>query len=120
MPILRQKEMLFMRYIQGKDRHQTTLFPAVVDDYVTNDNPIRFIDYFVDNHIDLVELDFAYSEPKITGRLPYSPADMLKLYIYGYLNRIRSSRRLETETHRNLELMWLIRGLHPDFKTIAD
>jgi len=109
-----------MRYIQGKDRHQTTLFPAVVDDYVTNDNPIRFIDYFVDNHIDLVELDFAYSEPKITGRLPYSPADMLKLYIYGYLNRIRSSRRLETETHRNLELMWLIRGLHPDFKTIAD
>ena len=109
-----------MRYVQGKDRHQTTLFPAVVDDYVTDDNPIRFIDYFVDNHINFAELDFTYNEPKITGRLPYNPADMLKLYIYGYLNRIRSSRRLEAETHRNLELMWLIRGLHPDFKTIAD
>lgn len=92
----------------------------MVDDYITEDNPIRFIDYFVDNHIDFVKLDFTYSEPKITGRLPYSPADMLKLYIYGYLNRIRSSRRLEAETHRNLELMWLIRGLKPDFQTLAD
>jgi transposase len=109
-----------MRYVQGKNRDQSTLFPAVIDDYITEDNPVRFIDYFVDEKLDLVELGFTYSEPKETGRMPYNPADNLKLYLYGYLNRIRSSRRLEAETHRNIELLWLIRSLHPDFKTIAD
>lgn len=109
-----------MRYVQGKDREQSTLFPALFDDYVTENNPVRFIDYFADNELDFVELDFTHCEPKDTGRMPYSPADLLKLYIYGYLNRIRSSRRLETETHRNVELMWLIRSLRPDHKTIAD
>jgi len=109
-----------MRYVQGHDRHQSTLFPAVLDDYVSEDNPVRFIDYFVSEELDLVELGFTYSEPKITGRKPYNPADMLKLYLYGYLNRIRSSRRLEAETHKNIELMWLVRSLHPDHKTISD
>lgn len=109
-----------MRYVQGDNRDQSTLFPAVLDDYITEDNPVRFIDYFVDTELDLIDLGFTYSEPKITGRKPYNPADNLKLYLYGYLNRIRSSRRLEAETHRNIELMWLIRCLHPDFKTIAD
>lgn len=109
-----------MRYIQGTDRQQTTMLPPVVDDFVQADNPVRFIDYFVDTHLNLVELGFTYSEPKITGRMPYNPADLLKLFIYGYLNRIRSSRQLEKETHQNVVLMWLMRMLHPDFKTIAD
>ena len=90
-----------------------------MDDYVGPDNPVRFIDAFVDN-LDLAEAGFRRVQPKDTGRPGYDPADLLKLYIYGYLNRVRSSRRLEAETHRNLEVIWLLRRLKPDFKTIAD
>jgi transposase len=108
-----------MRYIQGTDRDQTTLLPEVVDDYITEENPVRFIDAYVDG-LDLADMDFTYSETKDTGRKPYNPADLLKLYIYGYLNKIRSSRQLEKATHRNIELIWLMRRLYPDFKTIAD
>ena len=108
-----------MRYIQGTDRQQTTLLPERVDDYISEDNPVRFIDAFVDG-LDLQKLDFKYSETKVTGRMPYNPADLLKLYTYGYLNKLRSSRRLEKSTHQNIELIWLLHKLHPDFKTIAD
>jgi transposase len=108
-----------MRYIQGVDRDQSLLFPELVDEYITNANPVRFIDAFVDS-LDLAALGFRYASPEALGRKPYNPADMLKLYIYGYLNKIRSSRQLETATHRNLALLWLLRKLHPDFKTIAD
>lgn len=108
-----------MGYIEGIDRNQVILFPEVIDDYIEEDNPVQFINAFVDN-LDLMGLGFKYSEPKATGRPPYNPADMLRLYIYGYLNRIRSSRGLEREANRNIELMWLLRKLTPDFKTIAD
>ena len=90
-----------------------------MDDYVGSDNPVRFIEAFVDE-LDLGAAGFARVVPKATGRPGYDPADLLKLYIYGYLNRVRSSRRLEAETHRNVEVIWLLRGLKPDFKTIAD
>jgi transposase len=90
-----------------------------VDDYVGPENPVRFIDAFVDG-LDLAAAGFVRVEPKSTGRPGYAPGDLLKLYIYGYMNRVRSSRRLEAETHRNLEVIWLLRGLKPDFKTIAD
>src|SRR6201996_1951764 len=108
-----------MAYITGHDRSQLLLLPEAVDDYVGSDNPVRFIDAFVDG-LDLAAALFAHIEPKVTGRPGYAPADLLKLYIYGYLNRIRSSRRLEAETHRNVEVIWLLRHLKPDFKTIAD
>ena len=108
-----------MVHISGHDRSQTLLFPESVDDYVGADNPVRFIDAFVDR-LDLAAAGFVGVEPKATGRPGYAPADLLKLYIYGYLNRIRSSRRLEAETHRNIEVIWLLRHLKPDFKTIAD
>ena len=93
--------------------------PEAVDDYVAADNPVRFIEAFVDG-LDLAALGFIGTVPKATGRPGYAPADLLKLYIYGYLNRTRSSRRLEAETHRNIEVIWLLRHLKPDFKTIAD
>jgi len=108
-----------MTYITGYDRSQLLLLPEAVDDYVGTDNPVRFIDGFVDG-LDLAVAGFGRVEPKGTGRPAYSPADLLKLYIYGYLNRVRSSRRLEAETHRNIEVIWLLRHLKPDFKTIAD
>lgn len=108
-----------MAHISGHDRSQTLLFPESVDDYVGLDNPVRFIDAFVDG-LDLAAAGFAGVEAKPMGRPGYAPADLLKLYIYGYLNRIRSSRRLEAETHRNIEVIWLLRHLKPDFKTIAD
>lgn len=108
-----------MRTITGTDRFQTLLLPAAVEDYVGPDNPVRFIDAFVDQ-LDLAELGFVRTRPERTGRPGYRPGDLLKLYIYGYLNRVRSSRRLEAETHRNLEVIWLLRQLRPDFKTIAD
>ena len=94
-----------MAHISGADRSQLLLLPDAVDDYVGPDNPVRFIDAFVDG-LDLVEAGFERVRPKRTGRPGYYPADLLKLYIYGYLNRIRSSRRLEAETHRNLEVIW--------------
>jgi len=95
------------------------LLPERVEDYVGVDNAVRFIDVFVDG-LDLSEAGFARAHTKATGRPPYNPADLLKLYIYGYLNRVRSSRRLEVECHRNIEVIWLLRHLKPDFKTIAD
>jgi len=108
-----------MEHIQGSDREQMTLFPEALDDYIARDNPVRFLDVFIDS-LDLKSLGFEHLVLKETGRPPYHPADLLKLYVYGYLNRIRSSRRLETESGRNLELMWLLKRLTPDFKTIAD
>jgi len=108
-----------MTYISGHDRSQILLLPEAVDDYVGPDNPVRFIDAFVAG-LDLVVASFTHVEPKATGRPGYAPADLLKLYIYGYLNRVRSSRRLEAETHRNIEVIWLLRHVKPDFKTIAD
>ena len=109
----------FMRYINGDDRDQSTLFPEVLDDYIVEHNPVRFIDAYIDG-LDPAAKGFTYSEPKETGRKPYNPGDMLKLYIYGYLNKIRSSRQLEKATHGNIELIRLMRRLQPDFKTIAD
>src|ERR1700704_6290471 len=108
-----------MTHILGHDRSQLLLVPEAVDDYVGAENPVRFIDAFVDG-LDLVALGFIGTVPKAAGRPGYAPADLLKLYIYGYLNRVRSSRRLEVETHRNIEVIWLLRHLTPDFKTIAD
>src|SRR5580692_11102155 len=108
-----------MSHIVGPDRTQTLLLPVSLDEYVGHDNPVRFIDAFVDG-LDLTASGFARVAPKQTGRPGYAPSDLLKLYIYGYLNRVRSSRRLAAETHRNVEVIWLLRQLKPDFKTIAD
>jgi transposase len=108
-----------MHHIAGYDRSQTLLLPESLDEYVGPENPVRFIEAFVDG-LDLTAAGFARVTPKVTGRPGYAPADLLKLYIYGYLNRVRSSRRLEAETHRNIEVIWLLRHLKPDFKTIAD
>jgi transposase len=108
-----------MPHIFGRDRSQTLLLPESVDDYVGPENPVRFIDAFVEG-LDLAAAGFARVAPNATGRPSYAPQDLLKLYIYGYLNRVRSSRRLEAETHRNIEVIWLLRHLKPDFKTIAD
>ncbi len=107
------------RFITGADRSQTTLFPPCVDDWIAEDNPVRAVDAFV-AVLDLGELGFAGVEPAATGRPAYHPSVLLKLYIYGYLNRVQSSRRLEREADRNVELMWLIGRLVPDHKTIAD
>jgi transposase len=108
-----------MPHIHGAPRDQALLFPPSLDEYLTDDNPVRFIDAFVDQ-LDLHRLGFARAVASPLGRPAYHPADLLKLYIYGYLNRLRSARLLERETRRNLELMWLLKKLTPDFKTIAD
>ena len=107
------------RFVEGVDRSQTTLFPECLDDWIDEDNPVRVIDAFVDA-IDLGELGFDGVVPEATGRPAYHPAVLLKLYIYGYLNRVQSSRRLEREAGRNVEVMWLTGRLVPDHKTIAD
>src|SRR6188508_3253926 len=107
------------RFIEGEDRSQVTLLPECLDDYIAEDNPVRVVDAYVEE-LDLQGLGFEGAEPALTGRPAYHPAVLLKIYIYGYLNRIQSSRRLETETQRNLELIWLTGRLAPDFKTIAD
>ena len=107
------------RYVEGENRSQSTLFPESLEDYIAEDNPVRVVDVFVDE-LDLKELGFEGAEPEATGRPAYHPATMLKIYIYGYLNRLQSSRRLERETQRNVELIWLTGKLSPDFKTIAD
>jgi transposase len=112
-------ELPMKRFIEGEDRSQSTLFPERLDDYIAEDNPVRVVDIFVDE-LDLAALGFDGAAPEATGRPSYHPATLLKLYIYGYLNRIQSSRRLERETQRNVELMWLTGRLSPDFKTIAD
>lgn len=107
------------RFIAGEDRQQATLLPDCLDDYVTSDNPVRLIEVFVDE-LDLTTLGFAGAVPEATGRPAYHPATLLKIYLYGYLNRIPSSRRPERETQRNIELIWLTGRLMPDFKTLAD
>src|SRR5664279_3877171 len=110
---------MMKRFIEGEDRMQVTLLPECLDDYIAEDNPVRAVDAFVDE-LDLAELGFEGAEAAATGRPAYHPAVLLKIYIYGYLNRIPSSRRLEREAQRNVELMWLTGRLAPDFKTIAD
>jgi transposase len=104
------------RFVEGEDRTQGVLMPEFLDDYVTEDNPVRVVDVFIDE-LDLEALDFSGVVPEVTGRPAYHPATLLKIYLYGYLNRIQSSRRLERETQRNIELMCLTGRLMPDFKT---
>lgn len=106
-------------HIKGQSRHQATLFPERLDDLIGAENPVRVIDAFV-AALDLSILGFAKAESQATGRPPYDPGDLLKLYVYGYLHRVRSSRRLERECHRNVEVLWLLNRLAPDFKTIAN
>jgi transposase len=108
-----------MNYIAGSDRSEALLLPEVLDDYIAAENPVRFIDAFV-TQLDLSKAGFSNAQLNETGRPPYDPGDLLRLYLYGYLNRVRSSRGLEREGARNLELIWLLRKLRPDFKTIAD
>ncbi len=107
------------RFIDGEDRLQQTLLPNCLEDYVGQENPVRVIEVFIDE-LDLVGLGFSGMTPAATGRPAYHPSTLLKIYLYGYLNRIQSSRRLEREAQRNIELMWLTGRLAPDFKTIAD
>jgi transposase len=107
------------RFVEGVDRGQRTLFPECLEDWIVEDNPVRVIDVFVDE-LDLGDLGFSGVEPEATGRPSYHPSVLVKLYIYGYLNRVQSSRRLEREAARNIELMWLTGRLVPDHKTIAD
>jgi transposase len=107
------------RFVEGVPRTQATLFPERIEDYIDEDNPVRAIEAFVDA-LDLEQLGFHGMNPRVTGRPAYHPSTMLKLYIYGYLNRIQSTRRLERETGRNIELMWMLSRLRPDFKTIAN
>ncbi len=107
------------RFVEGEVRNRTILLPDCLDDYVTEDNPVRVVDVFIES-LDLVGLGFQGVVPEATGRPSYHPATLLKIYLYGYLNRIQSSRRLERETQRNIEVMWLTGRLMPDFKTIAD
>lgn len=107
------------RFVQGEDRRQVALPPACLDDYVSEDNPARVVDAFIDE-LDLGALGFVGVDPASTGRPGYHPAMLMKIYLYGYLNQVQSSRRLEREAGRNVELMWLTGRLAPDFKTIAD
>ena len=111
-------EVMEMNFISGENRNQITLMPDSVEDYIDDNNSVRVIEAYI-NSLNLAELDFARSQPRETGRPMYDPKDLLKLYLYGYMNKVRSSRRLETETKRNLEVIWLLRKLSPDHKTIA-
>ncbi len=106
------------RFVEGEDRRQSLLLPESLDDYVAADNPVRVVEVFIDG-LDLEALGFAGMTPAVTGRPAYHPSVMLKIYLYGYLNCVQSSRRLEREAGRNIELMWLTGRLVPDFKTIA-
>ena len=117
-PLLNRGGMM-KGFVQGADRQQTTLLPECLDDWVDEGNSIRAVDVFVDA-LELRDLGFGGVDPAATGRPAYHPSPMLKLYIYGYLNRVQSSRRLEREAGRNLEVMWLTGRLAPDFKTIAN
>jgi transposase len=107
-----------MEYICGEDREQAILLPDSIEEYVDDNNTVRVIDAYI-NSLNLMDMGFSKAELKETGRPPYDPKDLLKLYVYGYMNRVRSSRRLETESKRNLEVLWLLRRLSPDHKTIA-
>jgi transposase len=106
-------------HVTGNHRKQTVLFPDMLDDYIDKENPVRFIDAFVES-LKMEKLAFKHSLPSDTGRPSYDPSDLLKLYVYGYLNQVRSSRKLERECYRNVEVMWLMKKLAPDHKTIAD
>lgn len=108
-----------MEHLKGFDRSQAVLFPTAIDEMIADDNVVRVIDIFVDR-LDFAELGFTNTRLNKEGRPPYHPSDLLKLYIYGYLNRYRSSRMLEAECKRNIELVWLLRGLQPDHNTIAN
>lgn len=108
-----------MAYIVGCDRTQSLLLPECLEEYIAADHPVRFVDVFVDG-LSLARCGFGRTQPRETGRPPFAPVDLLKLYLWGYLNQVRSSRRLERECGRNLEVLWLLRKLQPDFKTIAD
>ena len=108
-----------MAYIEGEQRGQHSLFPATLDDLIPRDHVCRVIEAFV-GRLDMAKLGFVRSEPAETGRPGYDPRDLLKLYLYGYLWQIRSSRRLETECQRNVEVMWLLGRLVPDYKSIAE
>src|SRR5258707_14843419 len=110
---------MMRRFVEGADRGQWTLLPECLDDFIDESNPVRVIDVFVDT-LDLAEMSFDGIEPAATGRPSYHPSVLLKLYIYGYLKRVQSSRRLEREAGRNVEVMWLVGRLAPDHKTIAD
>jgi len=107
------------RFVEGTDRGQSTLFPESLEDWIGENNPVRVIDVFVEE-LDLAELGFDGVAPEATGRPSYHPAVLLKLYIYGYLNRVQSSRRLEREAAHNVEVMWLVGWLVPDHKTTAN
>jgi transposase len=107
------------RFVEGTDRRQSTLLPECLEDWIDENNPVQVVDVFVDEP-DLAELGFSGVAPEATGRPSYHPSVLLKLYIYGYLNRVQSSRRLEREAGRNVEVMWLTSRLAPDHKTIAD
>ena len=117
--LLNRRGLIMTRFVTGADRGQSTLLPECLEDWVVEDNPVRVIDAFVDR-LDLGELGFSGTTPAATGRPSYHPAALLKLYIYGYLNRVHSSRRLECEAGRNVEVMWLLGRLAPDHKTVAD
>ena len=107
------------RFIEGADRDQATFLPECLEDWIDDDNPVRVIDVFIDT-LDFGDLGFAGIDPQSTGRPAYHPSVLLKLYVYGYLNAVQSSRRLEREAGRNVEVMWLTRRLVPDHKTIAE
>jgi transposase len=119
MPVSQDPGIFLMRYIQGENRSQSALFPLSLDELIPDDHLVRVIEAYV-SLLDLEQLGFDKARPKATGRPSYDPADLLKLYLYGYFQRIRSSRRLEAECQRNVEVMWLLGRLAPDFKTIAD
>lgn len=108
-----------MGYIQGEDRNQIQFYTNTLEEYLGEDNPVRAIDAFVE-HLNMSELEIEHAKPAHTGRPPYDPKDLLKLYLYGYFNRIRTSRRLMVECGRNIELFYLLGHLRPDFRTIAD
>lgn len=108
-----------MSYIAGADREQAVLFPESLDEYIAAESVVRFLDAFVES-LEMEALGFERSRPAATGRPGYDPRDLLRLYLYGYLHRVRSSRMLERECQRNVEMMWLLRKLRPDHKTIAD
>jgi transposase len=117
--VVRQMDIETNSYVEGLSRNQTFLLPKTIEEYVQTDNPVRFIDAYV-NTLDMEKLGFTHSTPQDLGRPSYNPKDLCKLYLYGGLNHIRSSRKLERECKTNLEAMWLLKGLAPDFKTIAD
>ena len=108
-----------MAFIEANDRNQITMFPKTIDEYISEENPVRLIDAYI-NGLDLEKLGFKGTNPHAVGHPGYDPKEKLKLYLYGYMNRIRSSRRLEHEAIRNIEVIWLMKNLKPDFKTIAD